>query len=172
MRIVTERLVLRPWEDSDAPALFELARDPRVGTRAGWPPHASVEESLEILRDVLRGEEQYAVTLADGTLVGAIGLIGAECCPYVDADDEYSAGYWIGADHWGRGYAPEAFRALIEHARRDLGAKAIWADHYEENGASHRVMEKCGLAFVRREAAGEPSADGGARAIVIMRRAL
>ncbi len=62
---VSTRLALRPWVDADAPALFELARDPRVGTAAGWPPHSSEEQSLDILRNVLRGPEQYAITLRE-----------------------------------------------------------------------------------------------------------
>lgn len=169
MDIHTDRLALRPWDDADAPALFELARDPRVGTAAGWPPHTAVEESLEIIRNVLRGPEQYAIARKDGTLVGAIGLIGHERCSYVEAEDEFSVGYWIGAPFWGHGYAPEALRALMEHAKRDLAARAIWADHFEQNEASHRVMEKCGLEYVRHGTAAGTSPGEDARRIVIMR---
>ena len=50
MNMETERIILRPWQDSDAEALFKYASDPEVGPRAGWPPHKSVEESLEIIR--------------------------------------------------------------------------------------------------------------------------
>ena len=52
----TERILLRPWQDSDAEALFKYASDPDVGPRAGWPPHNSVEESLEIIRTVFNTE--------------------------------------------------------------------------------------------------------------------
>ena len=45
----TERLILRPWRESDAEALFKYASDPDVGPRAGWPPHKSLEESLEVI---------------------------------------------------------------------------------------------------------------------------
>ena len=48
----TERILLRPWMDSDAETLFKYASDPDVGPRAGWPPHQSVEESLEVIRNV------------------------------------------------------------------------------------------------------------------------
>lgn len=50
----TERILLRPWQDSDAETLFKYASDPEVGPRAGWPPHQSVEESLKIIRTVFR----------------------------------------------------------------------------------------------------------------------
>lgn len=44
-QIKTERLLLRPWRENDAPALFKYASDPEVGPRAGWPPHQSEAES-------------------------------------------------------------------------------------------------------------------------------
>ena len=47
MTFTTERLILRPWEETDAESLYEYARDPRVGPIAGWPVHTSVENSLE-----------------------------------------------------------------------------------------------------------------------------
>ena len=153
--IETERLVLRAWEDTDAAALFALASDPEIGPRAGWPQHKSEAESLETIRDVLRGPESYAVVLraADDeapveTLIGAIALKDGR---FVTVPTEYEVGYWIGRPYWGRGYAPEAMAALIAHARRDLGATAIWAGHYAGNMQSRRVMEKCGLTYVRTD---------------------
>lgn len=50
----TERILLRPWRDSDAESLFKWASDPDVGPRAGWPPHKSVQENLEIIRTVFK----------------------------------------------------------------------------------------------------------------------
>lgn len=155
--ITTERLVLRDWLDSDAPALYALACEPEVGYPAGRPAHESEAQSLEILRTVLRGWEQYAITLASdaptgepaGTLVGAIGLMTAQNSDLVTCDTEYEIGCWTGRPYWGRGYMPEAMRALIEHARRDLGATRIWCAHYAGNEKSHRVMEKCGMVFDR-----------------------
>ena len=41
--IDTPRLRLRPWSDADAPALFELARDPRIGMLCGWKPYERIE---------------------------------------------------------------------------------------------------------------------------------
>ena len=47
----TERILLRPWREDDAEALFKYAADPDVGPRAGWPPHKSVEESREVIKN-------------------------------------------------------------------------------------------------------------------------
>lgn len=61
--IETERLLLRPWRETDAEALFRYAGDPDVGPVAGWTPHTSVEYSLEIIRTVFAAPEVYAVVL-------------------------------------------------------------------------------------------------------------
>ena len=60
-KMETERILLRPWQDSDAEALFKYASDPDVGPSARWQPHKSVEDSLEIFRTVFNAEEMWAV---------------------------------------------------------------------------------------------------------------
>ena len=53
MELFTERLILRPWNKSDAENLYEYAKDDRVGPIAGWPVHTSVENSREIIKSAL-----------------------------------------------------------------------------------------------------------------------
>ena len=64
--IVTERLILRPWQESDAESLYKYARDPEIGPIAGWPPHTSVEDSLNVIRTVFSAPETYAVVSLSG----------------------------------------------------------------------------------------------------------
>ena len=72
MQLETKRLILRPWETSDAEALFEIARDPEVGPRAGWKPHQNLAESYRVIGDTLIAPENYAGTLDDtGDLIGS-----------------------------------------------------------------------------------------------------
>ena len=54
--MVTERILLRHWQESDAEALFKYASDLDVGPRAGWPAHKSVEESREIIQTFFHNE--------------------------------------------------------------------------------------------------------------------
>lgn len=71
----TERLILRRWEDSDAESLYEYAKDPDVGPIAGWPPHQNIEESRDVIKNVLNGREAYAICLkTDRKAIGAIEL--------------------------------------------------------------------------------------------------
>ena len=71
MIIETERLILRPWEESDAESLYEYAKDPDVGPIAGWPVHTSVENSLLILQNVLSAAETSAVSRSSKKAAGA-----------------------------------------------------------------------------------------------------
>ena len=61
----TERLILRPWTETDAESLYEYAKSPEVGPVAGWPAHTGVENSREIIRTVFSEENVYAVCLKE-----------------------------------------------------------------------------------------------------------
>lgn len=142
----TERLILRPWKETDAEMLYEYAKHPEVGPSAGWPVHTSVEHSREIIRTVLSEPETYAVVLKEtGQPVGSIGLmIGAESNLRIAAD-EGEIGYWIGVPYWGRGLIPEAVRELMRYGFEDLDLKTLWCGYFEGNEKSRRVQEKCGF---------------------------
>lgn len=146
--IDTARLRLRPWRATDAPDLYELAKDPRIGMLCGWKPFDRIDDAHDALSTVLAVPDSYAVTLSStGELVGSIAL-------RVDTDDTGAAigdiGYWIGAPYWGNGYATEAGEAIIDRAR-ELGVKTIVLKYFDGNGASRRVSEKLGFAWRSRE---------------------
>ena len=145
MILQTKRLILRPWRENDAEDLYRYACDPEVGPAAGWMPHTSVANSREIIRNVLKRPEVYAVCLkATGKPIGSIGLHRNDLAT---ADDEYELGYWIGKPFWGQGLIPEASRELLRYAFEDLGMKRIWSGHYDGNVKSRRVQEKLGFVY-------------------------
>ena len=75
-QLTTSRLLLRPWRESDAEALYRYAKDPAIGPVAGWRPHTSIADSLEIIRTVFAAPETYAVVLkATGDPVGSVGIM-------------------------------------------------------------------------------------------------
>ena len=152
MELITERLILRPWKESDAESLYEYAKDPLVGPIAGWPVHTSVENSREIIRNVLSAPETYAVCLKnDNKAIGSIGLISPMQSHTNAADSELEVGYWIGVPFWGKGYIPEAVRRLQKYAFEELGCTAMWCGYYEGNEKSKRVQEKCGFIYHHTE---------------------
>ena len=147
MTFETERLILRPWREDDADELYKYASDPDIGLPAGWQPHTSVENSLEIIRNILTAPETYAVCLkTDGKPIGSIGLHRNDLA---EADDEYELGYWIGKPFWGQGLIPEASREILHYAFEDLKMKRIWCGYYEGNEKSRRVQEKLGFVHHR-----------------------
>lgn len=142
--VETERLILRPWREDDAENLYKYARDPRVGPAAGWAVHKDAAESLNILRTVLMAENTWAVTIRGSD--EPVGSIGCFPCCEERAHGAPEIGYWIGVPFWGKGYIPEAVRALIARCFGE-GAPSVWCAHFEGNDKSRRVIEKCGFRY-------------------------
>lgn len=143
MTLYTDRLILRPWSEDDAEECFKYAKDPRVGPAAGWQPHASVDDSRRVIRDILAVPETYAVVLKKTGL--PIGSVGLHHNDLAKNDDEAELGYWLGAPYWGLGLIPEAAREVLRHAFLDLGLARVWCGYYDGNEKSRRVQEKLGF---------------------------
>lgn len=142
----TERITLRHWQDSDAKALYKYASDPEVGVRAGWPPHQSEEESMEIIRTVFNNPTTWAIVWNEtGETIGAIGY-GPSCdCSLPSREGEPTIGYWVGKPYWGMGICTEALSLMIGHIRKTTALTSLISGHFVDNPASGRVMEKCGF---------------------------
>lgn len=147
MILETEHLILRPWLEDDAEELYKYASDPDVGPPAGWPPHTNVDNSREIIRNVLSRQETYAVCLKEGTPIGSIGLHLNGHTDMTERDDECELGYWIGKPFWGQGLIPEASRELLRHAFEQLGMRAVWCGYYDGNEKSRKVQTKLGFVY-------------------------
>lgn len=147
-KLTTERLILRRWTEADAESLFDYAKDPDVGPIAGWPAHKSVEESLEVIRNIFCGSECYTVCRnEDNKAIGAVELKLNGHTDMTERNDECELGFWIGKPFWGRGYIPEAAAELIRHGFEELGMNKIWCGYYDGNTKSKRAQEKLGFIF-------------------------
>jgi RimJ/RimL family protein N-acetyltransferase len=139
----TERLLLRPGWREDAPALFRTIADERIVRNlatAPWPYGLEHAEAF-LARERVPRETSLLVfrrTAAAPELIGTIGL-----APRPDGGIEI--GYWIARRWWNRGYATEAGRAVVAAARHGLRLKRLRADHFIDNPASGRVLEKLGF---------------------------
>lgn len=139
--LTTDRLTLRPFEEGDREAMVALLCNEEIKETFMIPDFASRAEA-DTLFDKLSAFSRsdahfdYAVCLGD-TLVGFLDDCGGE-------DDSVELGYVIDPRYRGRGYAPEALRAAIEELFR-MGCPCVTAGYFEENDASRRVMEKCGM---------------------------
>jgi RimJ/RimL family protein N-acetyltransferase len=139
--LAAARLVLRAPRRSDAKAIAALANDRRVAANTARIPHPyAIDAAEQFIAAVNKreGEACFAVTL-DGAPIGI--------CSVDLREDGPELGYWLGVPFWGRGFATEAARALIDHAFGDLDHETLISGARVSNPASRRVLEKCGFQW-------------------------
>ena len=166
----TNRLLLRPWRESDAEALFKYASNPDVGPRAGWPPHKTVKESKEIIRTVFHNDTTWAIELKEtGEPIGCIGYLPSDGCKIPARDGEPLVGYWIAKPYWNQGICTEALQAMLDHIRNTTDYKSLISGHFIDNPASGRVMEKCGFVATGETYFDETQYQGEGKPIRVLR---
>ena len=142
----TRNFTLRPWKESDAECLYRFAKNPKIGPIAGWPPHESIEDSLNIIKTVFSKKETYAIVVGE-IPIGCVGLLFHPDCNHYWGDNSAELGYWIAEEYWGHGLAVEASKIVMEHAFDNLGVEKIYATYRIENIQSKRVLEKLGFEY-------------------------
>ncbi|MCK4907727.1 MAG: GNAT family N-acetyltransferase [Spirochaetes bacterium] len=144
--IKTDRLLLRPFELSDAPQVKELAGDKAISDTTLNIPYpyedGMAEEWISTHQPKFEAEERVdcAIVLkSTQELIGAIGLI-------IDKKfNRADLGYWVAKEYWNHGYCTEAARAILDYAFDKLKLHKITAIHIARNPASGKVMEKIGM---------------------------
>lgn len=141
----TERLVLRPFASTDAPAVQRLAGVREVAETTLTIPHPYPDGAAEVWIEghARRWDAGEALVLA--LTEEAEGLVGAMGLDITLAHRRAKMGYWVGVPFWNRGYATESARAMIGYAFDELGLNRIEAQYLTRNPASAKVMEKLGM---------------------------
>jgi RimJ/RimL family protein N-acetyltransferase len=142
----TKRLILRAPLLGDAKAVAALANDVRIAENTARIPHPYRKSDADdfILSANRGGETTFLITTRNGQ--GNAQVMGA--CGFTQIDRHPpEVGYWLGAKFWGKGYATEAVRAVIDHVFSDLDCEALHAAARVTNPASRRVLEKCGFQW-------------------------
>ena len=153
-RIETERLVLRRFAAADALAVARHMASRDMSWNLGRVPHPySLDDARAFVeRDADPHVENHAITLRDGTLIGSCGMFWRPPSPERPNEMPVVAlGYWIGPDHWGRGFAPEAVAAkLFEHFAR--GGATVHARAFQDNPRSLAVLRHAGFRMAGEDA--------------------
>lgn len=139
--LATARLELRAPRRSDCNAIARLVNDRRIAANTARIPYPyAIEDAEQFVVSVNKreGEACFVVTL-DGTPIGM--------CSVDLREDGLELGYWLGVAYWGRGFATEAARALIDHAFGNLEHETLISGARVNNPASRRVLEKCGFQW-------------------------
>ena len=151
-RLKTDRLVLRVRTIADAEDIHAYASLPEVSYPAGFPPVKSLEDEIYYLEHILpERNEKNNLPAGYGIVVkGTDKVIGSVDFPRRHEDDVLEIGYILHPDYWGRGYVPEAARALIDVAFKQLGLHKIELTCFGYNIQSQRVAEKLGFTLEAR----------------------
>jgi RimJ/RimL family protein N-acetyltransferase len=139
----TPRLLLRPGWPEDAAALADAIGHEQVArmtSRVPWPYALADAQAFLALPADHRFPSCVILAHGAGTEPGLVGGVSL-----YDADGAMELGYWLTPSAWGRGYATEAARAMLAHARHALGASRVQAGHFADNPASGRVLRKLGF---------------------------
>lgn len=153
--IETERLILRELRPEDAPGMFELDSNADVHRYLGNNPIHSIDQADNVIALV---RQQYAdhgigrwaaIEKSSGNFIGWSGL------KFITTIENkhthfYDVGYRLMPQYWGKGYATESAKAALKYGFEVLKPEEIIGSAHQENKASRRALEKCGLTFVEQ----------------------
>ena len=148
-KIESERLILRPFLESDLMDFNEYASVDGVGEMAGWSHHKSIEESKEILEKFIKEEEDFAICLKEnGKVIGSFGIMEYGLEDKLTEFDGYRGreiGFVLSKDYWGKGLMPEAVEAVMDYLFDEFDFDFLLCGYYNFNSQSKKVQEKCGF---------------------------
>ena len=148
--LTTDRLTLRPWRESDLSDFYEYASVDGVGQMAGWNPHRNAEESRMILNSFIKHKKTFALE-HNGKVIGSLGIeqYSEENYPELDHLQGRELGYVLSRDYWGQGLMPEAVKTVIDWLFNEEKLDFIIVGHFDWNGQSRRVAQKCGFRYIK-----------------------
>jgi len=140
-------IVVREYKDTDIAQLMLEVNDPQISQNTLKIPHPYTEDDAhfwiahtqkEYSRDQ-RTSLPLAITLND-KLIGAVGLDNLQ-------KNKAEVGYWLGKNHRGNNYVPEALNLLVDYTFKELKVARLYAKIFKGNAGSKRVLEKCGFKY-------------------------
>lgn len=147
--IITDRLILRRFIESDAQDMFNnWANDDDVTRYLTWPTHKDVNVSKSVLTEWMNSYKniefyQWAITIKyNDEVIGSIGVVNLS-----NYHEHCEIGYCIGKSFWGQGIMTEALRGIISYLFDEVGFKRVEAIHHSQNIASGKVMKKAGMQY-------------------------
>lgn len=145
----TQRLLLRPVRDNDASALVARRNDPEVAAMQDWPMPFSADAATQTINalKVMDGpidDDWWMLSIAntdDNEIYGDLALKmewGGRAA---------TVGYTLAREHWGKGYASEALKGLVDWLFDVRGVTRVGASLHPDNLRSAKVLERSGFAF-------------------------
>lgn len=151
IKLETPRLYLREFTIEDAQLLIDLNSNPNVTRYTGDGPVKDIEEAKRILTDIIFPQYKnkmgrWAVHLkSNDEFIGWCGL------KFIAEENEIDLGYRFYENYWGKGYASESAKAVLEYGVNTLKLKNIIARAAKDNAASINVIKKLGMVYLKED---------------------
>ncbi|MDD5162682.1 MAG: GNAT family N-acetyltransferase [Candidatus ainarchaeum sp.] len=152
MKLIGERIFLRPWKKSDVPRIVEICKDKTISKFTHVPFPYTRKHAVQFIKNSFKQRKEkskfaFAIVLKEKNLViGAIGLTH-----YEERDRRAEVGYWLAKEFRGKEIVPEAAEILLDFGFNKLKLHRIQIDCAVKNSASKRVIEKLGFEFECRQ---------------------
>ena len=152
--IETPRLILRPFEESDAKALFDMDKNPNVHKYLWQKPTLDIDESIQIIEMLHKqykenGIGRFATILKEtGEFIGWTGIKFVNDHIENGNTNFYDYGYRLNEKFWNKGYATEATKAWFDYGFNEMEIETLQAYTHAENGTSNHILEKNGMKFM------------------------
>ncbi|MDP1881260.1 MAG: GNAT family N-acetyltransferase [Bradyrhizobium sp.] len=138
----TERLLLRRPTLADVKAIAALANDRRIAEMTRRLPHPySQDHAIEFV-SAMANDAGETVFLIESNFV-PVGMVGVDW----REPDAPELGYWLGVEHWGRGFGTEAARAVIDFTFEEFEVEHLISGARVANPSSRNILEKCGFQW-------------------------
>lgn len=143
-----KNFTLREWRPSDAQSICLAANNPDVAKylRNTFPSPYTMDDAVWYVNDCIEKEGQKQITRAvevDGKAVGSIGVFVKDDVLEKSAE----LGYWLAQEYWGKGITSSATRLICKEAFDRFDIVRIYAEPFECNTGSRRVLEKAGFTY-------------------------
>lgn len=151
----TRRLILREFTLADAADLFAMDSLPIVHRYLGNKPIQSMLEAEQIIENILQKYSEYNIgrwVAIEKQSMQFVGWSGLNLVTQAKNNhiNYYDLGYRLHPDFWGKGYASESAKAALDYGFENLLLSEVFGTCHEENIASRKALEKCGLKFIEK----------------------
>jgi RimJ/RimL family protein N-acetyltransferase len=138
----TERLTLRRPTLADVKAIARLANDRRIAENTRRLPYPYLQDhAVEFVRATATDPRDTVFLIENNhTPLGMVGISWLE-------PDAPELGYWLGVEHWGRGFGTEAARAVIDLFFQEFSFENLVSGARVANPSSRNILEKCGFQW-------------------------
>ncbi len=150
MQLETNRLIMRPFEETDAEGLFLLDSNPEVMKYVGGVVSTEIEQSRQMIEFIQNQYKENGVGRLAVIEKSSNILIGWSGLKYLTKEingmkNVYELGYRFLPEYWGKGYATETAIAALNYAFNEIKTDIVYAMAVTENAGSNHVLRKLGF---------------------------